>query len=135
MGTIGTFAFAEVVSAPLDDLVLANDIVIQNNFISSLAYKKVEPKDVKTLISEYQIKYGLVGFYETALCESGFNASAIGDSGGSYGLWQIHLPAWPEITKEQALDPVWSTQWAVEKFQEDPTIWTCYNLWKKKEKI
>ena len=123
-----TFAFAEIVSAPLDDLVLANDIVIQDNFISSLARKKTEPIDAKTLVSEYQIKYGLVGFYETALCESGFNTLAIGDSGGSYGLWQIHLPAWPEITKEQALNPVWSTQWAVEKFILEPQIWTCYNM-------
>ena len=59
-------------------------------------------------------------------CESGFDSKAIGDKGKSFGLWQIHLPAHPHITKEQALNPIWSTEWAMEKLKDGKAkIWSC----------
>ena len=36
--------------------------------------------------------------------ESRYNSQAVGDHGTSFGLAQIHLPAHPNVTKEQALD-------------------------------
>ena len=47
--------------------------------------------------------------------ESQWNPSQVGDSGTSFGLWQIHLPSHPNITKGQALDYRWSTQWAMKQ--------------------
>lgn len=47
----------------------------------------------------------------------------------SWGLWQIHLPAHPDITKAEALDPVWSTEWAVEQLKSgNCKIWTTCPL-------
>lgn len=66
-----------------------------------------------------------------AHCESGLNHLAVGDNGKSFGLWQIHLPSHPG-TKEMALDPVKSTDWAIPRLKETPEIWTCYRklAWK-----
>src|SRR6266478_67901 len=43
--------------------------------------------------------------------ESGFNPNAVGDNGSSYGFGQIHLPAHPGITADQALDPAFNINW------------------------
>lgn len=45
--------------------------------------------------------------------ESEFNCTAKGDGGKSHGCWQIHLGWHPEITKEQARNIIWSTQWSL----------------------
>lgn len=59
--------------------------------------------------------------------ESGLNPNNVGDYGTSYGLWQIHLPAHKDISEEEALDPVWSTEFAmVQLKQGNCHIWsTC----------
>jgi len=47
----------------------------------------------------------------------------------SYGIAQIHLPAHPHITLEQALDPLWSIEWMAEQFAEGrENMWTCHKL-------
>lgn len=52
-----------------------------------------------------------------------------GDREESYGLSQIHLPAHPGITKEQAQDPRWSLDWMAKEFSGDRAYqWSCYNL-------
>lgn len=64
-----------------------------------------------------------------ARCESGLRPSAIGDHGGSFGLWQISLRHHPGITKSQALDPEWSTNWSMEQFTAGREyLWTCARM-------
>lgn len=43
--------------------------------------------------------------------ESGFRPNAVGDNGSSFGFFQIHLPAHPDISKEQAMDPQFNLDW------------------------
>lgn len=66
----------------------------------------------------------------TMHCESSFNPNAIGDGGNSYGLSQIHLPSWGDtITKEEALDPIFATEFMAEKFAEGKErLWTCARI-------
>lgn len=60
-------------------------------------------------------------------CESRFNKNAIGDGGYSFGLSQIFLPAHPNVTKEQALDPKFAIEFMAEKFSQGKArLWTCY---------
>lgn len=40
-----------------------------------------------------------------ALAESGGVPHAIGDGGTSFGLWQIHVPAHPEYSRSELMDP------------------------------
>lgn len=64
---------------------------------------------------------------ETIRCESRFHPDAVGDNGKSFGLAQIHLPAHPDVSKEQALDPDFSIKWmAAHWFQK--RIWTCARI-------
>lgn len=64
-----------------------------------------------------------------AKCESGLNQNAVGDHGHSFGIWQIYLPAHPDITKSQALDPLWSTRWSAHMFAKGYAHrWTCARL-------
>ena len=64
-----------------------------------------------------------------AKCESNFNPKAIGDHGKSIGVFQIHLPAHPDVSKVQALDPFYSLAWAIDKYVNGEIgIWTCWKI-------
>lgn len=46
----------------------------------------------------------------------------------SWGAWQIHLPSHPSVTKEQAQDPYFATEFAARHWVEGrATLWSCYN--------
>ena len=63
-------------------------------------------------------------------CESSFNPYAIGDSGKSTGLWQIHSGYHKDITTEQTFDVYASTRWAIKKYIASGRswkIWSCAN--------
>lgn len=71
--------------------------------------------------------------YQTIKCESGFDPQAKGDYSTttqaytSFGTVQIHLSAHPDITIEQAHDPVFSIWWMVEQFaNHKESMWSCW---------
>jgi hypothetical protein len=43
-----------------------------------------------------------------AMAESGGDPSAVGDSGTSFGLWQVHTPAHPEYSADSLLTPTYN---------------------------
>lgn len=62
-----------------------------------------------------------------AHCESRFNPNAVGDKGTSFGIYQIHLPAHPSVSKEEALDPSFNIRWALGKMSRNGwKMWSCY---------
>jgi len=90
-----------------------------------------EERTVPELIKFYSSKYNVDEEVVTNVikCESNFLEDAIGDYGTSYGLSQIHLPAHPDITKEQALDKEFAIEFmAKEMSQGNSWMWSC---WKK----
>lgn len=85
----------------------------------------------QVIIEAYAVKYGVDShsLTSTLACESGYNADAVGDKGTSFGVAQIHLSAHPEVSREQALDPLWSIDWAAKMFAAGrASMWTCYNM-------
>lgn len=63
----------------------------------------------------------------TLKCESDFEADAVGDGGESLGIAQINLPSHPEISRTQALDPLWSIAWAAQEFAAGRAYeWSCF---------
>lgn len=65
----------------------------------------------------------------TMQCESSLNVGAIGDGGKSFGLSQIYLPAHKNITKEQALDAVFATEYMASEFKKgNKSQWTCARI-------
>lgn len=62
-------------------------------------------------------------------CESGYNSTAVGDHGKSYGLAQIYLPAHPSISPDQATDPVFAVEFLARNLsQGHGTMWTCWKM-------
>lgn len=76
-------------------------------------------------------------------CESGYNPTiqsrhrykkdrphegvVAGQREQSFGLAQIHLPAHPNVSYEQATDPEFSVNFLAEKLSHDAgSHWTCY---------
>lgn len=86
-----------------------------------------------SIIKDYIVVEALVAGVnpQTALTvaerESRFNPKAAGDGGKSHGIWQIHLPAHKEVTKEQAQNIIFSTQWSMNEMSKNScAIWsTC----------
>lgn len=82
-----------------------------------------------TIVEAYAVHYGIQSepLLRTLKCESSLNAKAIGDHGTSFGVAQIHLPAHPDITKAQALDPLFAIDWAAYQFSlGKQNMWSCY---------
>lgn len=81
--------------------------------------------------AKYSIDFNT--FLAVSKCESGLNKNAVGDQGKSFGIFQIHLPAHPAISKEQALDPWWAANWSAQQFAAGrANMWTCYRLLQSK---
>lgn len=53
-----------------------------------------------------------------ALGDGHLICSSTGDPMRSRGIWQINECGHPEISDEQAFDPEWSTDWAIEIFKK-----------------
>lgn len=69
--------------------------------------------------------------YATIECESTGNPQARGDGSTSFGIVQIHLPAHPDITEDQALDPVFSIRWMVAQVAAGRAgEWSCWHMTK-----
>ena len=97
---------------------------------SSSMTGRLTKDEIKGFLKEMSQKYGIDynTFLAVATCESGLNYTAIGDNRTSFGVFQIHLPAHPNVSEEEALDPYFNIEWSAEKFKKDPTIWTCYAI-------
>lgn len=97
---------------------------------------------IEALVRTVQAQYDLSGsFYTTLKCESaGWQNEqsqvphAAGPNGleDSWGVAQIHLPDHPDVTKTEALDPIFAVPWAAKEFATGhANLFTCYNLLQK----
>lgn len=96
--------------------------------------------DLEAYIYEAAAREGVKGvrLYHTLYCESGLQPniqSSVPDPSGpngredSWGIAQIHLPSHPEVSRENALDPIWAIDWAAYQFsQGNARWWTCWRL-------
>ena len=104
----------------------AAPVLAQTATSTSLIYSTTT---APVIIAQYASDYGIAvqPLVDTLDCESDFNSNAIGDHGTSYGVAQIHLAAHPEVTKSEALDPLWSIKWAAQEFAAgNADLWSCY---------
>lgn len=67
----------------------------------------------------------LVGSY----MESGWNPGSVGDQGTSFGGFQIHLPAHPGVTAQEAEDPTFAAKYMLGAYQNgvsqvSPSLWS-----------
>lgn len=92
--------------------------------------RKVVPLTIPEKIVKYANEYNVSAevIRNVMKCESSFNPNAIGDGGTSFGLSQIHLPAHPDITKEQALDEDFAIIYMAKNIDKNPRQWTCWRM-------
>lgn len=108
----------------------------QSVFAQTLAVPTYSTTTAEAIIRAHAVHYGVNGddLVATLKCESGFKADAVGDHGNSYGIAQIFLAAHTEITKEQALDPMWAIDWTARQFSKgNARLWTCFRNLKNGE--
>lgn len=89
------------------------------------------PRTIDELIHDSSIKYGVseAVMRNVIQCESSGNPNAVGDGGQSFGLVQIYLPAHPEVTRAEALDPEFAVEFLAQNLSEGRgRMWTCYRL-------
>jgi murein DD-endopeptidase MepM/ murein hydrolase activator NlpD len=60
-----------------------------------------------------------------AMAESGGDTNAVGDQGTSFGLWQIHLPAHPDVSQACAVDAACAARAA----REISNGWSNFHPW------
>lgn len=109
--------------------------------VKEIPYKKTVwvKGDIIQMIAEKAIENNLNPKYliKLAECESSLNPivqSKYIQSYGqekSFGLFQIHLKAHTDVTVEQAKDPEFNTEWAIEKIKEGkaPRYWVhCHKV-------
>ena len=62
-------------------------------------------------------------------CESQYYSQAVGDNGTSFGLVQIHAPAHPNVTLEQAFDIEFALNFLAKNLKDGKgSMWTCWRM-------
>jgi hypothetical protein len=127
IGTILVQNYREIEGA------LANPVKAQ--IISTQIKKDIPqpPKEIKQMLDFYADKFGIEReiVYAIVKCESDYQADRLGDKVGgvatSFGLWQWHLVAHPEVSKKCALDAECSTVMAMMHIiNGEAKAWTCF---------
>lgn len=80
---------------------------------------------VQGIIERYATGTKAYQLLRTAYCESRYYNIKSNLPEESYGIFQIHLPSHPTITKEQALDVDFAVKWASDNFAN--TKWYGYD--------
>lgn len=95
--------------------------------------------EVRSLVDKYAVQYGVskVVMHQVMNCESHYMYNIPGDKRNgiyeSFGVSQIHLKDHPDITKQQALDADFSTEWMAKEMKAGRAYqWSCYKLLKLK---
>ena len=97
-----------------DAPVLIGEVESESQAVSSLP---PSAEIVKSVASKYDMDWRIL--WAVCKVESNCNSDRIGDSGNSYGAFQINLPSHPNITKEQAFDFKWSADWTAKRLKNN----------------
>jgi hypothetical protein len=93
------------------------------------------PERIEQEIEEQAEKYGAdAGLMKRIIaCESNgsttiqsYHKRPDGSREQSYGLVQIYLPAHPNVTYEQAIDPQFAIEFMAKNIVKNPRMWSCY---------
>lgn len=90
---------------------------------------RLEDKSIPQIVEHFAKTYKVSSakMLATMKCESSLVPTMEGDNHTSFGIAQIHLPAHPDVTKEQAFNPVFASEFMAKKFSEGKGhLWTCY---------
>jgi soluble lytic murein transglycosylase-like protein len=104
-------------------------IVLFLFLIPLISHAQSVPPEIQSIINNASTTYNVSTTTLAAVlnCESTFNPEAVGDATTSFGIAQIHLIAHPEITLQEALNPVWAVDYLASSISQGKgRQWTCY---------
>jgi soluble lytic murein transglycosylase-like protein len=119
--------FSRIISVLFATLILFTNVSAAT---APTVERKVIPLTIQDKIVKYANEYNADAevIRNVMKCESSFNPNAVGDNNTSFGLSQIHLPAHPDITREQALDEDFAIIYMAKNITNNPGMWSCYNM-------
>ena len=79
----------------------------------------ISDKDIKTVLRILKCESNFRNISSEIIMENG-------EPEPSFGIAQIHLPSFPDVTKEQALNEEFSIHWTAKKWNEGFRNWSCY---------
>lgn len=127
MGLLGISASISPYIPPFVETVVAQEAtLIQEAEANHREFSKEELKELTRQIAE---KWDVPRetMEQVVECESQWNTNALNKSENSRGLSQIHQASWPDISDEQAYNPVFALNFLAEKLSKDQGyLWTCY---------
>lgn len=119
---LSSFLIAVLTIVPTDLSVLA----IPKVQAEEIVWTKESLKDFAATVAKDNGLH-VPRFLATIRCESVWNPNAVGDGGKSFGLVQIHLPSHPNVSKEEALNPVFAINFMAEMWKNDRAyLWSCW---------
>lgn len=124
------FTYNKVYIAVASSATRPEDVVVK---AQPEAMTQTDGSGVTAVIQRIAKKHDIDWKLVKAICEveSHCNSDRIGDNGGSYGAYQVSLPHHPDITKEQAQDFEWATEWTIkhcEKYKDNKDLFfACHN--------
>ena len=103
--------------------VYTSPIVLQDTVVDTSTIKNV-------LVPFYADYYGVsvAQLQNTIKCESGFNPTALGDHGTSFGLAQLHYPASKGITLDEAYNPYFAIDYMARGLKYHTDTWSCTGI-------
>ncbi len=82
---------------------------------------------INRIATKYQVSAEVM--HTVIHCESRYNPNAVGDSGKSRGLVQIHSDYHPTVTDAMAFDPEYAITFLAERLVlGQGYLWSCYNM-------
>jgi hypothetical protein len=90
-------------------------------------------QSAEEIVTAYEVRYAIPHheLFDTLKCESGLKPHAIHENDGkgdSRGIAQISTYYHPEVTAQEAYDPIWAVNWTANRFVTGHAHeWSCYN--------
>jgi hypothetical protein len=85
------------------------------------------------IVTAYEVHYAIPHheLFDTLNCESALQPRSIHENDGkgdSRGIAQISTYYHPEVTAQEAYDPIWAVSWSAQRFASGHAHeWSCYN--------
>lgn len=125
MALVLTTTSVEAVIAPVTQT--SDRVEIKELAVNPESHIELIKQKVDKYANLYNVKPSLMR--SIINCESSYNPSAVGDNGTSFGLSQIHLPAHPDITKEQAFNEDFAIEFMANALSKGQgKMWTCWQM-------
>jgi len=121
IGTTGAILYYEGKELKEHGIIVTIKEYYRVEVIKEIPIEPISAGDKKTIIiKDLAFKYKIDWKIVRAICdvESNCSSQRVGDGGKSFGAYQIYSVAHPNISKTQATDFKWATEWTIKRLKK-----------------